>query len=144
MVEKLKALAAVKEISPQISPKGAYLYTLYGMPDDVFPHSPVFPWNRDNFGPLLIPQKGMTVHLTPDSLPLYERIIDVYENNDLAVKNGTIFINGQVANSYTFKLNYYWAMGDCRHNSLDSRYWGFVPEDHIVGKVAVNINFNTF
>ena len=78
--------------------------------DDVFPHSPNFKWNRDNYGPLVIPKKGMTVKLTLDSLPLYERLIDVYEKNDLQVKGGKIFINGKEATEYTFKQYYYWLM----------------------------------
>jgi signal peptidase I len=103
--------------------------------DDVFPHDTIhFRWNRDNFGPLRIPQEGMTVNLSIDSLVLYERAIRVYEGNKLEVKNGTIYINDQPATKYTFRQNYYFMMGDNRHNSLDSRYWGFVPEDHVVGK----------
>ena len=98
----------------------------------------VFPqtgeWSIDNFGPIYIPEEGKTVALTTQNLPLYHRIIEVYENNELKVNGNEILINGQVATSYTFKQNYYWMMGDNRHRSEDSRYWGFVPANHIVGK----------
>ena len=102
--------------------------------DLLYPLNAITGWTRDNYGPVWIPKKGATVKLDMNNIALYERPIRSYEHNTLEVKGGKIYINGKQTDRYTFKMDYYWMMGDNRHNSADSRYWGFVPEDHIVGK----------
>ncbi len=99
-----------------------------------FPNEIPYDWNEDNFGPIIIPKNGMTVELNESNLPLYKKIIREYEKNTLTKRNSSLFVNGKEVTSYTFKKNYYWMMGDNRHRSEDSRYWGYVPEDHVVGK----------
>lgn len=123
---------AVGEVIPIIGAAG------YGT-NDLFPHAQGYDWTVDNYGPVLIPAKGMTLTITTQNLPLYRRVIQDFEGNTVEVHGDQILINGTATTTYTFKQDYYWMMGDNRHNSADSRYWGFVPENHIAGKASLVI-----
>jgi signal peptidase I len=129
-VDKIKKVPHVVSVEPLLEKKGNYS-------DYMFPENEHFLWNVDFFGPIYIPKAGDTLQLTTESLPLYERLISVYERNNLRTSHDSIFINDKYTSQYTVKMNYFFMMGDNRHNSADSRFWGFVPEDHIVGKAVL-------
>ncbi len=125
--EKLRRFTNVISVSQYEYPENEYNY-------QIFPHDSLYKWTLDNFGPLWMPSAGTTIALTLQNLPLYRRIIEGYEGNSVKVQGGQISINGEPVQEYTFKQGYYFMIGDNRHSSSDCRFWGYVPEDHILGK----------
>ncbi|WP_142783731.1 signal peptidase I [Changchengzhania lutea] len=126
-IDQFKNHPSVANINPELDERGV-------RDSSIFPHDPNYNWNIDFFGPLYIPEEGKTIDIDLEVLPLYKRVITEYEGNTLQVKGNQILINGEVATDYTFKQDYYWMMGDNRHNSIDARSWGFVPFSHVLGK----------
>lgn len=134
VIEISESLISINNWNNYLTPKEELL----NMPDPyIFPFSTSYLWNASYWGPVVIPQKGMLIKINIDNIPLYKRIIETYEGNKLELRHSDIYINGEKTNEYIIKLNYYWLAGDNRPHSFDSRYWGFVPENHIIGIINI-------
>jgi signal peptidase I len=138
IAEELRKLEIIKDVKLSVQPEGEASKRIFPNSTGIFPDQEMFKWNEDNYGPLYIPAKGTTIQLTPENIATYGIIISLYEGlENVKIENGKITVNGVEITSHTFRQNYYFMMGDNRNNSLDSRFWGFVPEDHIVGKAFI-------